>query len=543
VGANVGLLVLNPLALALDESNGQTTRGVAPVEAQVTAARKRAAQADSKPALSDRLIIPGERIGSLRLAGTIDDIIKNLGPGRDDPYARWGFAKSLAWDAMGVHVEFSPSTRNVLLISTHIGALHPWLPEFNRSPWAEYFTSGGIGLGSTRENVVSSMGSPERTVTSGGVTSLYYDRRGIRLTLDDTGLRRGKVGLIRIIWPSVPRGDSLIVPGGRISNIEVGMAVGKALSLLGGGYHKDTVSHASHYYYWPHLGLSLGEFWGYVNSVGASRDNPSDASGIHYATADKIGLGDSMWHVEQIFGEPSRTQITGDRKFSTYNSRGISFMFDNARIVRAINVSRARGTSADFDQAIAVDPNNIYAYYSRGLSYQNKEDLDRAIADFDKVLELEPKYAPAHNDRGLAYAKKGDFDRAIDGFNKAIELDPKLTSAYINRSDAYGEKGDHDRAIGDLTELIKLDPENAATYYNNRAMALLMAGKAAQGLSDVQKALELQPDQPFFLDTRGHIFEQLGRRKEAIADYRRALLKMPQLRESEEALKRLGEPP
>jgi hypothetical protein len=42
---------------------------------------------------------------------------------------------------------------------------------------------------------------------------------------------------------------------------------------------------------------------------------------------------------------------------------------------------------------------------------------------------------------------------------------------------------------------------------------------------------------------RGHIFEALGRREEAIADFRRALAKAPDLQGSKDALKRLGASP
>jgi regulator of sirC expression with transglutaminase-like and TPR domain len=41
----------------------------------------------------------------------------------------------------------------------------------------------------------------------------------------------------------------------------------------------------------------------------------------------------------------------------------------------------------------------------------------------------------------------------------------------------------------------------------------------------------------------GHIFEALGRREEAIADFRRALAKAPDLQGSKDALKRLGASP
>jgi Tfp pilus assembly protein PilF len=71
-------------------------------------------------------------------------------------------------------------------------------------------------------------------------------------------------------------------------------------------------------------------------------------------------------------------------------------------------------------------------------------------------------------------------------------------------------------------------------------MAYFTAGKPAQGLPDVEKSLELHPDDPDALETRGLIFEVLGRKEKAIADFRRALVVAPNLQSSKDALKRLG---
>ena len=55
--------------------------------------------------------------------------------------------------------------------------------------------------------------------------------------------------------------------------------------------------------------------------------------------------------------------------------------------------------------------------------------------------------------------------------------------------------------------------------------------------------MRLRPDDANTLDTRGHILEALGRREDAIADFRRALAKEPNIKDSMAALKRLGASP
>jgi tetratricopeptide (TPR) repeat protein len=107
---------------------------------------------------------------------------------------------------------------------------------------------------------------------------------------------------------------------------------------------------------------------------------------------------------------------------------------------------------------------------------------------------------------------------------------------------AYYSKGEYGLAIADYTKVIEIEPEY--TYaYNGRARSCLKVGKAAQGLPDAERSLELKPNDPDLLDTRGQIFEALGRREEAIADYRRALSKDADSQESKDGLKRLGASP
>ena len=74
---------------------------------------------------------------------------------------------------------------------------------------------------------------------------------------------------------------------------------------------------------------------------------------------------------------------------------------------------------------IARDPEDAIAYHNRGVAYQSKGDLGRAIADYNRVIELKPTYAPAYDSRGRAYASTGDYTRAVADMTKARELIPQ----------------------------------------------------------------------------------------------------------------------
>jgi tetratricopeptide repeat protein len=454
------------------------------------AAISAAAQERTAPK-GDRLIVPGERIGPLRLDAKVGEIVKLLGPGTLRP-GGWSFSKLQTWDAMGVWIDFDPGTGNVLWIGTEASG---------SGPWAEYSTAEGIRSGARRDDVLAAMGSPERTVSAGGLTSFYYDSRGLRLTLPDTAPDAGTVREIRVVWPSVPRGDTLIVPGKRISTLEGGMPIDRALTALGGGYHRGESAPGFHLYYWPHLALSVVETGGHVISLRAARDKPADALGIRYATADNLGEGSAVADVKRTFGEPQRTQSgPGKEGLNSwiYDLWGIAFALDHEQKVRWVDVFRPSGTIADFDMIIARDPRLAVAYVHRGSAYGAKGDSDRAIADFNEAIRLDPNHAQAFNGRCYTLAIIGQMQQALADCNESLRLVPNDANALDSRGFAYLKSGQLDAAIADYDSVLKLHPTTASSLYG-RGVAKLKNGDSSGGNSDIAaaKAIQANIDEEF----------------------------------------------
>jgi len=190
---------MRPLAFFLASSMSLSIAGATQGAPIAEAAKRHVAQTSLPAQPSDHIIIPGERIGTLRLSGKISDIQNAFGLPTKTSDGPWRFSKTAWW--RGNYVEFDPATGNVFLIGI----------DGSASPWADYSITNGIRFGSTRDDVVSAFGSPERTVTAAGSTSFYYDKRGVRFTLSDIGPKAGRVGEIRIVWPTVPHGDNHII--------------------------------------------------------------------------------------------------------------------------------------------------------------------------------------------------------------------------------------------------------------------------------------------------------------------------------------------
>jgi tetratricopeptide (TPR) repeat protein len=180
------------------------------------------------------------------------------------------------------------------------------------------------------------------------------------------------------------------------------------------------------------------------------------------------------------------------------------------------------------------------AYVARGLAWQSKGDLDRALSDFNEAIRINPKDALAYNDRGMLWRERGDSDRAIEDFTAAINLDPlphtdeayarrgnaivakRDVNVYENRALALLGKSDFDGAIADFDEAIGRDP-NSAKSFNGRGAAWRAKGKFDRAVADFSYAIKLDRSHMGAYYNRGLVEEANGEFDAAIADFTSAL--------------------
>lgn len=95
-----------------------------------------------------------------------------------------------------------------------------------------------------------------------------------------------------------------------------------------------------------------------------------------------------------------------------------------------------------------------------------------------------------------------------------------LMSPFIGAAELDdAQKRNYDQAI---STVIRLDPNNARIYIA-RGMTYDVKGDAESALSDCNKSLELQLDDPDTLDTRGLAHFALGNYQGALKDYSRTI--------------------
>lgn len=225
-------------------------------------------------------------------------------------------------------------------------------------------------------------------------------------------------------------------------------------------------------------------------------------------------------------------------KAVTLDPKSTDFLINRSQIY--LSLGKIVEAEADANGIVTLAPDKTLSYANRGAILIAAKKYDQAITDLDKAVSIGPS-PTAYYYRAQARNLKGDAAGAMPDVAKALELTPRDPELLALRAVLHQNTGDSDAAIADYTAAIAIFP--AARFYNNRAWALHIKGDDAKGLPDAMKALERNPKQPSFLETRAEIYEKLGRRDDAIADYRAALAGAPAMQSAKDGLARMGVTP
>lgn len=217
-----------------------------------------------------------------------------------------------------------------------------------------------------------------------------------------------------------------------------------------------------------------------------------------------LGLADSaIAHFQHVLGQMPSTEAhyylalayqskhDGPQALSELNSAGAGGVENvqlGARILRAkgechMMANDTLAAKADFDQAIALTPDDPVIFNSRGwLLYAATGQYAKAVADFDRAIKINPNYSYAFNNRGWCRYKMGQKEKAIADIERALKRKASNPFAYRNLGIIALESGDKPQACVHFRSAL----ENNFTQ---------LFGAEVQGLVDTHCAgLEIKQD-------------------------------------------------
>jgi arylsulfatase A-like enzyme/Tfp pilus assembly protein PilF len=133
---------------------------------------------------------------------------------------------------------------------------------------------------------------------------------------------------------------------------------------------------------------------------------------------------------------------------------------------------RAREAAAQFERAIAIDPNNAPAYQNLGIAALRGNDLQSAEQHLTRALQLNPRLPLALNTLGVVYIRKGEPARAAEAWKRSFAVDHHQYDALYNLGLLAAQQGQREEARAALEEFVRIAPP--PRYRNDIAAAKQM---------------------------------------------------------------------
>ncbi|MGE5308600.1 MAG: tetratricopeptide repeat protein [Deltaproteobacteria bacterium] len=214
----------------------------------------------------------------------------------------------------------------------------------------------------------------------------------------------------------------------------------------------------------------------------------------------------------------------------------------------------------EYKKALVFDGQNAYIHISLASAYLKKNDADKATEELTLASKFDPEAVEPHAVLALLYFTQNKPEEAGREYGAALEkasrLEPKNATIYKSLAALYAQQNNLEAAERTYKIVIGLSPDDHEAYFflasvygemKNRAEELANLKKALELKPDyhpalnylgyvyveenrnltearklIDRALELDPDNGAYIDSRGWLRFKMGKYKEAVADLEKA---------------------
>jgi TolB-like protein/Flp pilus assembly protein TadD len=207
-----------------------------------------------------------------------------------------------------------------------------------------------------------------------------------------------------------------------------------------------------------------------------------------------------------------------------------------AKMIAEMLQARLTGSEKTAISKKPTENPEAHELYLKGRFFWNKrtaDDLRKSIDYFNQAIEKDPNYAQAY--AGLAQswkllpafnggAPKDCFPQAEAAAKKALALDDTSSSAHAALASLKGLNGfDYPGAISEYERALQLNPNDATAHQWFANDTLANVGQNERELTEMKRAVELDPLSLVINSNLGWAYIHLGRLDEAIAQLRKTV--------------------
>jgi tetratricopeptide (TPR) repeat protein len=113
-----------------------------------------------------------------------------------------------------------------------------------------------------------------------------------------------------------------------------------------------------------------------------------------------------------------------------------------------------------YDDALAVNQNNVPALVQKGTDLVSLGKAEQSITWLDKALSIDPTNLMALISKGAALRELGQYPEAIIMYDRVLAIDPHDEYAIGGKADSLFGAGQHQQAVAWIDKVLEFDPNN-----------------------------------------------------------------------------------
>lgn len=175
-----------------------------------------------------------------------------------------------------------------------------------------------------------------------------------------------------------------------------------------------------------------------------------------------------------------------------------------------------------FSYEIQIDANSFRSYYLRGLTKINLDDLIGADQDFSSAIMIAPYFSDFYFNRALVRSELNNYKASFKDYETAIDIDSLNPEIYFRRAQTNLNLKKYDKVILDCVKMFELKFYKENVYIIS-GIAKSGIGNHRNGLSDLNVAINYNPDNIYSITQRANIYQELNLNDSALIDLNYAI--------------------
>jgi tetratricopeptide (TPR) repeat protein len=196
--------------------------------------------------------------------------------------------------------------------------------------------------------------------------------------------------------------------------------------------------------------------------------------------------------------------------------------------IAADSLSEAESLIQEAMKLEPTNPSNAMLFANLGQVQRRLGKTEKAIDSYSYAVNMMPRNVSVALDRAALYLELGKATPAIYDYNRVLDLEPDNEEALSMRAYAYMSKREFSLAQADYNHLLRLKPNDYNTMLGLTTL-LQQEMKYRDALEMVNRMMVSYPDDALLLTVRADIERETKHDDLALTDLDRAIELNPQL--------------